>query len=365
MSKKKIICYGVANMNLRRRMNWYLANRYEVIAYSDSFYKEDVLQGEKFVPVEEIVHMEFDYVVILAEKEHTQEKITETLLQYGISDEKIIMPVYLYQENILYSPDLLDYNINILNSKEIDGGILGLSYSLVGIAENKLKGNFLNFSWHGLDLYYNWQFLKYSLKKTKFRRILMFFPYYYFNYDASSSLYQFTSGQIFACRSLGDWHNARKSRNRMIKNYVVNEEMFGEHLWGGTWKKYCLKNENVINDGKYELSPIWKRVYKKTYLENTEIMKELLFMLEKMEIKFYLIVPPLYSACLLDGEIKWIDEQRKSFYTTVETLKRYQIKVFDCFDLYKEKREYFYDYEHLNEKGKIEFTTWINEKVLS
>lgn len=90
----------------------------------------------------------------------------------------------------------------------------------------------MDFSRHGLDLYYNYKFLEHLLgmKNSKSMDIfLMVFPHYYLNYDMSKSIYQFSFGQIFACRGFRDWHNAKASLNKNINEYLISKEMFGKN----------------------------------------------------------------------------------------------------------------------------------------
>ena len=49
-AKERIICFGVSNIRLRRNLLLYLSGKYEIIGYTDSYLKEDILQGENFVP---------------------------------------------------------------------------------------------------------------------------------------------------------------------------------------------------------------------------------------------------------------------------------------------------------------------------
>ena len=135
MSKKEIICYGVANCKLRRNLSLYLSDDFEVIGFCDSFFTEDILQGKRFFRIDELKEIKFDYIIVMTERDTVQKEIKQNLLKLGISEKKIVFPIYLYQENILYSPDLYRWNIKKLNSIQVEALICGLSYSLVGINE--------------------------------------------------------------------------------------------------------------------------------------------------------------------------------------------------------------------------------------
>ena len=73
--------------------------------------------------------------------------------------------------------------------------------------------------------------------------MLLVFPYYYFNYDMSRSIYQFETGQILALHGFDDWHNAVNTSESKIKDYLNCFELFGQKFWElHIWKKYCAKN---------------------------------------------------------------------------------------------------------------------------
>lgn len=61
----------------------------------------------------------------------------------------------------------------------------------------------------------------------------------------------------------------------------------------------------------------------------------------------------------------YTQEMKDRFYECIDYMKKYyRFQVIDCFDLIDNK-SCFYDYEHLNEIGKREFTSYLNRKILA
>lgn len=358
---KTIICYGVKNQRLRGKLQSFLSNEYKIIGFSDSYCDEDCLQGEAFIPVEELISTPADYILVMAEKQSTQDEIIKMLSELGIPIDRMVIPSYLIQENILYTPNLLEEALLELEQREINGVICGLSYSLLGIDEKNLRGNFVDISWYGLDIYYNCKICSQIIERKDIDKIMFVFPYWYFDYDMSLSLYQYTSAQIFACRSMKDWHNAPQAQDMQIRNYLINDAMFGDKLWDyKKWKKHCMKDTSIVN-GKHPISSLWKNTYTDTRSENLKTFTQLLEKLDNADK--YLIIPPMSVSNVVSEEVQYINLKKNIFYEYIEKLKAaYPIKVFDYLDLFDSK--YFFDNHHLNEQGKQKFTEIINRDIL-
>ena len=149
---KRLILYGVRHVELRRNVEYFLDNSYEIVGYSDSYYTTDVLDGKRFISPEMLSHMEFDYIIPLSFKETVLSEMKTDLIGQGIPTEKIVYPViFLSQGKETMQPDLVRDAKAQYRGEE--GLIFGLSYSLRGIFEKRLKPAFYDCSWHGLDLY--------------------------------------------------------------------------------------------------------------------------------------------------------------------------------------------------------------------
>lgn len=361
---KKIICYGIKNCELRRKVGLFLSKEFEIIGYSDSYATEDNLQGEHFISPFEISQYEYDYVLVLSVDGIKQQEIKQALAQEGVRPESIIIPRLLYNGEAYFTPDLKK-EIFEKARNEYYGVILGLSYSLRGIDTRKLKKSFIDFSWHGLDIYYNWISLKFFLDNYNgnIQKAFLVFPYYYFNYDMSSSFYQFNTAQILALHAYEDWHNANNSFDDRIRDYLKCFELFGEKFWEQVnWKKYCPKNTKVIDNKFSDLNEIWKKEYIKTQKENYEIMQNILNMLSQKKTKIYIIIPPILKSYINKSEWLYYESTRNYFYYLMNELNsKYVFEVLDYSELFNLQPQFFYDYEHLNEVGRQEFTKTLND----
>lgn len=313
---KKVIIYGIRNAKLRFKVINYLSDDFEVLGVSDSFLDKDILQKETYIKPCNIKLYEFDYVLILAEKEKTQKEIKNKFIRLSISEEKIIVPRLLLQENLNFIPDLKKEIIDKLkNNIAYNTTVMGLSYSLRGIDFDKILLKCLDFSWHGLDLYYNYKLLELLLSKKNAEDIENFFlvfPFYYLNYDMSKSLYQFSSGQIFACRGFQDWHNAKTVLDTNIKEYLICQEMFGEKFWKyKNWKKISGIYESAVSMDEVELPKIWKTLYQDTWEENKKILIDIFEMLKTKRI--ILIIPPILTEVIKPSDMKYFFDMKKCF----------------------------------------------------
>ena len=98
MAVKQIILYGVRHVELRRDIELFLDDGYEIIGYSDTWYTSDVLDGKRFIPLEQLRAVEFDYIIPLSFKEAVLADMESGLEKQGVSPEKIVRPtMFLHQ----------------------------------------------------------------------------------------------------------------------------------------------------------------------------------------------------------------------------------------------------------------------------
>ena len=155
---KKIVLYGVRHVELRRDIEFFLDDGYEISGYSDTYYQSDVLDGKRFIPPEQLRNEEFDFIIPLSFRAPTLTDMISALTLLGISPQKIVRPtMFLNQGAEKMQVDLLA-DIEAQYHGET-GLMFGLSYSLRGIFEKKLRPVFYDCSWHGLDLYYSCRIL--------------------------------------------------------------------------------------------------------------------------------------------------------------------------------------------------------------
>lgn len=361
---KKVILYGVRHVELRRDIEHFLDDCYEIIGYSDTYYTSDVLDGKQFIPPEKLPNTEFDYIIPLSFKEKILADMRLNLIGQGVSPEKIIWPtMFLHQGKETMQADLIQDIDKRYQGEE--GLIFGLSYSLRGIFEKKLRPVFYDCSWHGLDLYYNYRIFQYIRRQgllSKIKFALLVFPYYYFNYDMSKSMYHYREGQMFALRGLGDWHNYQQMPG--TSDYVANYRMFGRKMSEFYhFFKYEQHNRGIYQgkEGEAELSHLWRREYSATIAENTALFAAFSRELAETEIIPVLVIPPYYVKGISLASMESVRKRKQEFYRIAETTG---MGIFDFFDIFADRRELFADLTHLNSNGAEAFTELINQTVL-
>lgn len=73
---KKVILYGVANIPLRRRIEQFPDDEYEIIGCSDTYLTVDTVDQKPFFRPEQLSKVKFDYIV-LGGNRHRQEIVCE------------------------------------------------------------------------------------------------------------------------------------------------------------------------------------------------------------------------------------------------------------------------------------------------
>ena len=364
MKIEKILLYGASNKSLRIKVAGYLADNYEVIGVTDRYQKSDTLQGERFVDPASVAGENFKYCIVLINNKINRKDAVAYLESLGVERNKIVEPLLFFVNEAECIPDL-KREIQSASNESPQNLILGLSYSLRGIDYSAFTdiGGVLDLLWHGQDLYYNCMVLSEVRKKQKIfngiKRIICVFPFYYFNYDMSCSLYQFESGQILANRGFNDWHNAY-DKNDDIRNFLVCFELFGERFWyNKRWKKTQPNNEMIMSNNLIDLDPIWRKTYLETWKENIWLFEDLINMSREKEL--YLVIPPIWKPVIKKKDIPIYEQMVKSFENVIAPY----IKDIHVIDFSGEicSMDCFYDYEHLNNKGRRVFTQMLMETI--
>lgn len=367
---KKIILYGVTSVELRRNIEFFLDEGYEIIGYSDTNYREDVLDGKAFFPPEELHRYEFDCVIPLSFKKEVLEMMRRHLLAHGIPKEKIVYPVVFLHRNAEKCQLDLIADIQERDHQE-KGLIFGLSYSLRGICTDKLADRYYDCSWSSLDLYYNIQLFQYMAKHgllATVKIVLLCFPYYYFDYDMSRFLHLYENGHIFAVRQLDDWHHFQEVPG--AADYVENYRMFGQRLSEFYhFRRFGFQSQGVYcgQDGKEMLNKVWFRRYEDTFAENKTLFIQFIRELLQRQILPVLIVPPFYLNGINEISKKAFSEKKVRFYEAlqdVQSISECNLRIFDYSGIFANKREYFMDVTHLNSLGGEAFTRILSKQVL-
>lgn len=106
----------------------------------------------------------------------------------------------------------------------------------------------------------------------------------------------------------------------------------------------------------------WFHAYPETVAENETLFAAFCHELMEENITPILIVPPYYLEGLNQASLAAVDQTKRKFYQIIETLG--SGAVFDFFDVFANRREFFADLTHLNSDGAEAFTELINQTVL-
>ena len=72
---KKVLAYGVGNIELRRKIEKFMDNGYQIVAYTDSYAKKDFCDGKKFVKPRDIMELGSDYIIVGGGRLHNRKFI--------------------------------------------------------------------------------------------------------------------------------------------------------------------------------------------------------------------------------------------------------------------------------------------------
>lgn len=276
-------------------------------------------------------------------------------------------------------------------TKAFEGLILGISHAEVGLISDLLNVPFANLALSSQDIYYNYKTLQYAIKKYPHKLhninyiIIDMFRYNYFNYDVSLSnnaLEYFILSGIW-----DDPHHFDQTKYRISEDIVINqrfqgitnekidlfEKIFNDiHLIDNyksfnTYPKLYTRND-VVNDDdviKYDFNKsIVRKRFEKTINENIEYFKKMLILIHKTwpNAKIMLLHMPLYELAL-EKSNKLFLPWKKEFLDIITSLKNiveFTYIDYTNHDISKNKLNWF-DFEHLNYNGAINFTLEINK----
>lgn len=368
---KKVIIYGIKNIMVRREIENFLDDEYEILGYSDGHYSCDFFDGGRFFPPEELCEQEYDFIILTPQSSAAQAEVRRFLSMLGVPPDKMIRPMILDRnDQSKRYPDLIEYiDKNYQGEPNL---VLGLSYSREGVCVKELDAPFFNCSSPGLDLYYNDCVYRYMERLLPARRLgaaLLVIPYYYFDYDMSLSAASYTMGHTFALRQLDDWHHYQ--RVSIAPEYVENYRMFGKKVAG--FYRISFAEKNMIcrmygeKEGSYMLDPLWFKGYEETAEENKEIFSRFYQEIESGGGRPIVVVPPFYLDGYNQVSKAALQPKKERFYSILGELEKTLglIKAYDYFDAFSDKREFFRDITHLNAYGSAEFTRIINRDILS
>lgn len=362
---KRVFICRIADIPLRKHIERFLSDDYEIAGYVDYNYSEDVVFGRPFVALEDLCREEYEYIILAVRQEKSQREISEILIKHGVPEEKIVIPTAILHMD--KEGNQLDLVAELDRSSGDEKGLIfGLSYSLRGIIKSKLRLPCYDFSWHGLDLYYNYRLYEYALGKGLFSgasTALLVFPYYFFNYDLSRSPYQYAKGLMFAVRGLEDWHNHKKVQGS--RHYLASYHLFGEKIAREfSFERFQFQTMRSHPEHKDRLEHIWFTRNEETIMENQRLFEKFVRLLRKCGLRVCVVIPPVNVAVLDDESNAALEKKRVEFYDAIYACNQEKIEIFDCAVMFDTRPDLFYDFHHINYDGAVRFTQFINENIL-
>lgn len=246
--------------------------------------------------------------------------------------------------------------------------ITGISYFVTGIRGEYLDRIGINLAFDSQDLYYDYNIAKYLLENynNKVKYSIIGLNYYSFQYDLSLS-------------SLKDnvklyYPRLKKSHNFDLlecdyDRLSINKNIANKILKITNNEKYELINEliplteqrNLKYIGVKQAELDCKKNYPKTVVENKNILRRYLELLNNYDIKPIMVICPTskYYYRYFDCKIK--DE----FFNIISELrKEYNFQFIDYFESDLFDDSLFYDVSHLTYEGGEKFTRILNEVIM-
>jgi len=145
--------------------------------------------------------------------------------------------------------------------------------------------------------------------------------------------------------------------NHLMINFARDKDEYCIKIWGG-YKNMMMTNitEEVIrkmkeekNTRDYELSPLM-----------IEYLGKIIALCEKNNVTLYLVLTPLNTFYFE----RYSERTVNNFLTIVDSLKKEDKIQYLDFQRFFEEDSFFYDGEHLNEKGALIFSHLLDSIIL-
>lgn len=339
--------------------------KHEIVAYSDSSTDIPIFHGRPFYRYEELpkIKKDIDYCIIAIKNPKEIKVVYDRLL--FIFDKKRIVPFYFWTNNELWKYRLSQEN----NKEQVEGVVLGNSFSALGIRVDYLSKRFLNFAVPAQDIYGVCMTLRKIIKSLKNLKYVWIdlYDYNYFNYDVSRADYYIK--EILA-GGLVEKHNfdLNTSYSCNFEDFLLTEagldyksdksimkDLFDEYLacdlsaYSDAYDKFC----DEIVQAK-DLMVLKKR-HKKTIIENYKLLTDILELLknEYPSIKTIFTLLPQYSSFEKISK-QFLNEWEHEFESKINDICETYHVLYRNYKGYKgisDNRELFRDIRHLNSIG--------------
>ena len=344
--KYNVILFGSYSECLKFKERF---NNWNVIAICS-----DKAEGE-VIDVYELTKYDYDFIFVVEYLD--KDKVYKKLGKYN---KKNIYFIEDFKTSVIEG---VDYKISKLFSKEeVCGIVTGLSYAEVGIQENLLQHNFINFAFSAQDLYYDFLLLKYLFQFEEVKRSLKYviinLAYYSFDYDMSKTISKYRIHRY--TNYFKEYHN-----NDDIIGVDITKAFYEERI---TFQDYVnmnkTKEKSILNindqNGIYEARRNSSMNYKNTRYENEKVLDNYIHFLKENNIKPIIVICPTSFHYR-----KYFNNNKKTtFYNILNRINgKYNVQVIDHFKSRLFQDDDFWDYSHLNGKGSEKFTKILNEEI--
>ncbi|SCY05402.1 hypothetical protein SAMN02910292_00723 [Lachnospiraceae bacterium XBB2008] len=356
-----------------------------------------VIFWENSIEAREINAIGPEDIVIIAINDSDTVKLIKTVLDdHGVPAGCVIdfykffyaMIPFMRADRVMNDPGFPGY----------EGVILGLSHAEFGILADNLSVPMANLSVSSQDLYYNLQTFKYVMNKYSDRfsalnyLILDMYNYNYFNYDLSLSkivapYWYYGGGYNIDDHNYPDnknfeytLENIRDAIDKKLLSGITDDHIY---LWTeffdmecnhesrheyyvnypGIHKRSQMINEDIIRDFNYTPSNVVKR-FESTIEENVRIFDEMLSYAREVnpDVKIYVLLMPVNAEAWEFGGkkeyLKWKPEFESIISRAKEKNDFFYLDMMDS-ELSHDTKSW-YDTEHLNYYGAIQFTELLN-----
>jgi len=370
-NKYSVVIYGLGEE--RVFVEKALSDGVEIVAYTDSFARLDCFNKKRFVSLERLSDVDFDYIVVTVRNRNSRESIIANLLNLSIGLDKIID---------FWRISKVD-RVMLAAEEPYEGIILGISHAECGINPKYLSKHFCNLAISSQSLYYNYMALKRSIElypeKINLKYLILdMYDYHYINHDCSLtkaiSTYLLDSGGIKEPHNVEYNKNLSETEKKILLEFCNDNDdvLLYKKLFRGfddtgyyqyDVRKKTIEDEEISfgEDWDFSKSMFVKR--EKTVLENMKILEKLLNLARGKfpSIRIIMLhIPRFYrmEECLRPYNQLWKAEWDDVLGKCKE---RYNVEYFNLKDYESicKNNKFYFDIEHLNHNGAAAFTSYL------
>lgn len=345
--------------------------------------------------LKKISYSEYIFNILVIDKENCAEELDmyhfDKVIYYNkFIDDSFNLAMKIY--NSQYDYNYLRYSLEKAKKANINGIVVGTSYSMYGIDESMLEGDVVNLSLASQDLYYSYKIAKNIIShNNNIKKCFIGTGFWSFYMDVSKSLDDGVPRiQNVYYPILLDSHNYEYEgniKNQTLANYIDDEikyifniskldDRFNEFIFQG-YETYfntsrTKNNNNMLGMNKLVSMSLEDKLkvakiragshnelikYKETKNENIFILTEFLEYLCNKNIK-----PIIINFATTRYYFKFISLEHITEYNEVisELSKKYKFEFIDLnnYDIFED--DDFVDMDHMSDKGTFKVNEVLN-----